>query len=94
MRTNTFPHSVRVERLHIEMRNKRVLRNFPMDNLEPAVIQGEIEDLERQRESRRTVARILGMLAMRMNIARAMESRRKQRLVQPCNNDELALGEM
>ena len=69
-----------VERLHVQLRNKRVLRNFPMDNLEPMTIRDEIQTLVEQRASRRTVSRILVMLLMRMNEAREMEELRKHRL--------------
>jgi hypothetical protein len=69
-----------VERLHLELRNKRVLRNFPIDNLEPAVIRQETEDARLLRVSRRTVSRILIMLMMKTNHVRRMEAHRKQQL--------------
>jgi hypothetical protein len=69
-----------VERLHLELRNKRVLRSIPRDNLEPAVIRQETEEARLQRVSRRTVSRILLMLMMQTNHVRRMEARRKQQL--------------
>ena len=69
-----------VERLHLELRNKKILRNFPMDNLEPAVIRDEIEGLKNLRQIRRTVSRILVMLSVRTNELRNMEARRKHKL--------------
>ena len=79
-RHNSPAVRVLVERLHRELRNKAVLANFPMDNLEPTVIKREAEDMATQRTYRRHVARIMLMLLLRINAARHLEARRKHAL--------------